>query len=220
MKFDFALMAGFATEITRAAGITFALWIASSVLSCVGGLLISIVRRFVSKNVDLVFWVPINVVRGVPFLIQVFLLYYGGPFIGLTLDNMTAGILALTVFGSAIFAEIWRAGFDAVPKGHLEAAQCVGLTRAQTVRRIMLPEMVLIVLPPAINAVILLLKETAILSIISVPELTFEVSSIGTEYYAFVESFTVLALFYWAMVEACASAGRYLEMRCSHLRLV
>jgi polar amino acid transport system permease protein len=220
MKFDFALMAGFATEIARAAGITFALWITSSVLSCAGGLLIAIVRRFVSKNVDLVFWVPINVVRGVPFLIQVFLLYYGGPFIGLTLDNMTAGILALTVFGSAIFAEIWRAGFDAVPKGHLEAAQCVGLTRAQTVRRIMLPEMFLIILPPAINAVILLLKETAILSIISVPELTFEVSSIGTEYYAFVESFTVLALFYWAMVEACASAGRYLEMRCSHLRLV
>jgi polar amino acid transport system permease protein len=219
MTFDLALIGGFTTEIAKAAGVTVALWISSSVLSCAGGLAISIIRRF-APNLDRVFWIPINIVRGVPFLIQVFLLYYGGPFVGLTLDNFTAGLLALTVFGSAIFAEIWRAGFDAVPKAHLEAAECVGLTHFQTIRRIMLPEMILIVLPSAANAMILLLKETAILSIISVPELTFEVSSIGTEYYAFVESFTVLALFYWAMVEACASAGRHLEMRFSHLRPV
>ena len=75
--------------------------------------------------------------------------------------------------------------------------------------RIILPEMTMLVLPAMVNMTILMLKETAILSIISVPELTLTVSAIGTQYYAFVESFTVLALIYWGLVELCGAAGRY-----------
>ena len=77
---------------------------------------------------------PVEIIRGTPFLVQVFLLYYGGPFIGLCLDNLPAGVLALSIYAAAYYSELWRAGFDAIPKGHIEAADCVGLTTAQTVR--------------------------------------------------------------------------------------
>jgi polar amino acid transport system permease protein len=150
--------------------------------------------------------------------VQVFLLYYGGPYVGLSLDNMPAGIIALAIYSAAYYSEIWRAGFAAIPKGHLEAANCVGMTETQTLFRIVLPEMTMLVLPAMVNMTILMLKETAILSIISVPELTLTVSAIGTQYYAFVESFTVLALIYWALVEACGAAGRYAEARLARYR--
>ena len=76
----------------------------------------------------------------------------------------------------------------------------------------------MIMLPAMVNMSILMLKETAILSIISVPELTLTVSALGTQYYAFVESFTVLALLYWGLVELCGTAGRYAEGRLAKYR--
>ena len=82
------------------------------------------------------------------------------------------------------------------------------MSPVQTMGRIILPEMTMLVLPAMVNMTILMLKETAILSIISVPELTLTVSALGTQNYAFVESFTVLALIYWGLVRSAAPAGR------------
>ena len=76
----------------------------------------------------------------------------------------------------------------------------------------------MLVLPPAVNMAIILLKETAVLSIITVHELTFTVSSIGTEFYAFVESLSLLALFYWGLVEICGWAGGVAESRLARFR--
>ena len=76
----------------------------------------------------------------------------------------------------------------------------------------------MLLLPSMVNMTILMLKETAILSIISVPELTLAVSALGTKYYAFVEGFAILALVYWGLVEACSAMGRYAERRLSKYR--
>ena len=102
-----------------------------------------------------------------------------------------------------------RAGFAAVPKGHVEAAECIGLTRAQIVRRILLPEMTALVLPQCVNMAVVLVKETAVLSIIAVPEATAVISAIGSQQYAFVEALSLLALVYWLLVEACGWVGRH-----------
>jgi polar amino acid transport system permease protein len=142
----------------------------------------------------------------------------GGGSVCLTLDPFPAGLLALTVYGSAYYSELFRTVFDAIPRGHIEAATCVGLDRAQTLRRIIVPEMTMLVLPSMVNMTILMLKETAILSIISVKELKFQVDIIGNRDYAFVESFTILALIYWALVEICGAAGRAAESRLSRYR--
>jgi polar amino acid transport system permease protein len=218
VSFDLDLVLGFLPQILRGIGMTVLIWVVCCSLGLALGFLIAVARRYGPRVVDLALFVPVEIIRGTPFLVQVFLLYYGGPFIGLSLDNLPAGVLALSIYAAAYYSELWRAGFDAIPKGHLEAADCVGLTRVQTMGRIILPEMAMLVLPAMVNMTILMLKETAILSIISVPELTLTVSALGTQSYAFVESFTILALIYWALVEACGTAGRHAEARLSQYR--
>jgi amine acid ABC transporter, permease protein, 3-TM region, His/Glu/Gln/Arg/opine family len=218
MRFDVDLVLAAGPAILSALGVTILLWFAGSGLGLVLGFFIAVARRYGGRPVDWLLMAPVELIRGTPFLIQIFLLYYGGPYVGLSLDKTVAGLLGLTIYGAAYYSELWRAGFEAIPKGHVEAADCLGLSRVQAMRRIILPEMTMLVLPSMVNMTILMLKETAILSIISVPELTLAVSALGTEYYAFVESFTILALVYWALVEACGAAGRYAEKRLSRYR--
>lgn len=218
VSFDFSLILGSLPDIARGLGITVLIWVMCALLGLVLGFLIAVARRYGGQVVNWLLFVPVEVIRGTPFLVQVFLLYYGGPFIGLSLDNLPAGVIALSIYASAYYSELWRAGFDAIPKGHLEAADCVGMTPVQTMTRIILPEMTTLVLPAMVNMTILMLKETAILSIISVPELTLTVSALGTQNYAFVESFTVLALIYWALVEICSALGRSAERRLAKYR--
>ena len=134
------------------------------------------------------------------------------------LEPIPAGLIGLTIYASAYFSEIFRAGFEAVPRGHVEAAQCVGLSRGQILRRILLPEMTMLVLPQCVNMAIILIKETAILSIITVPEMTGVISAIGSQQYAFVEAMFLLAIFYWVLVETCGYLGRLAEARLSKFR--
>ena len=134
------------------------------------------------------------------------------------LDPIPCGLIGLTIYSAAYYSEIFRAGYAAVPRGHVEAAECLGLTRLQAIRRIQIPEMALIVLPPSINLAVILLKESAVLSIITVPELTATVSAIGSQQYAFLEAIFLLAVIYWVIVEVTGRLGRLAEQRLSRLR--
>ncbi|PYE33614.1 amino acid ABC transporter membrane protein 2 (PAAT family) [Rhizobium sp. PP-F2F-G38] len=218
MTFDINVILAQLPAILSGAGVTLLLWIAGTIGGAAVGFLVAVGRRYGGRIIDWPLGLAVEVLRGTPFLIQIFLLYYGGPFIGLALDPIPAGLLGLTIYGAAYFSEIFRAGFAAIPKGHIEAAECVGLSQGQIVRRILLPEMTMLVLPPAINMAVILMKETAILSIITVPELTLTVSAIGSQQYAFVESLFLLAVFYWVLVEVTDKLGRYAEHRLSRYR--
>lgn len=218
MTFDLALVLENAPNIARAFGVTLGVWAGAVVFGSIGGFAIAVARRWGPTPLGWLLRAFVEVIRGTPFLVQIFLLYYGGPFIGLSLDNIPAGMIGLSIYAAAYYSEIFRTGFAAIPKGHLEAADCAGFTRAQTLRRIVLPEMTMLVLPAMVNMTILMLKETAVLSIISVPELTLEVSAIGTAHYAFVESFTIVALLYWGLTDLCGRAGRLAEARFSRYR--
>ena len=218
MSLDTALIWSLLPEILRAAGVTLLVWCCGVVGAVVLGFLVAIGRRYGPRGLGYALQAYVELIRGTPFLIQLFLLYYGGPFIGLSLDPVPAGLLGLAVYGAAYFSEIFRAGFEAVPPGHVEAAQCLGMTRAQTVTRILIPEMTMLVLPPAVNMAIILMKETAVLSIITVPELTFQISAIGSQRYAFVEAMFLLACFYWGLVSLCGRLGSMAEHRLSKFR--
>jgi len=218
VKFDFALVASRLPEIFHALGVTLFVWVVGLIGACLFGFLVAVGRRYGPRWLDWALGAYVEVFRGTPFLIQLFLLYFGGPYVGLSLEPVPAGLLGLSVYGAAYFSEIFRAGFEAVPRGHVEAGECVGLSRAQIVRRILLPEMTMLVLPAVVNMAIALLKETAVMQVISVPELTSVVGNIGTEYYAFVEAFFLLALFYWGLVEICGWLGRLSETRLSRFR--
>lgn len=215
MNIDFAIVLSQLPNLLRSAGVTLLIWIGGTVGAVLLGFLVAIGGRYGPRGLGLLLRALVEVIRGTPFLIQLFLLYYGGPFIGLLLDPVPAGLLGLMVYGAAYFSEIFRAGFEAVPPGHIEAAECVGLNRGQIVRRILIPEMTMLVLPPAVNMAVVLLKETAVLSIITVPELTFLMQAIGSQQYAFVEAMFVLACFYWGMVSLAGRLGRVAEARLS-----
>ncbi|UFN51069.1 amino acid ABC transporter permease [Roseomonas sp. OT10] len=191
--------------------LTLLIWLGGSALGMVLGLLVACLRHLGPAPFNWVLGVVVELFRGTPFLVQSFLLYYGGPFIGLDLPAVGAGLLALSLYGGAYFSEIFRGAFAAVPRAQLEAARICGLSHAQTVARVLLPGAALAALPSLVNMTILMVKETAVLSIITVPEITFRVSSVGTATFAFAPAMMVLAVFYWALVEAMATLGRLAE---------
>lgn len=212
MSFDLSVIADHAGEIVSGFLVTLWTWAAGVVLGALLGFALAllmrgggIVRGAVRGFVELF--------RGTPFLVQLFILYYGGPSFGLVLEPLGAGLLGLILYGAAYFAEIFRAGFAAVPKGQVEAAALVGLSRALILRRIVLPQMLVVVLPALVNLVIILTKETAVLSIVTIPELTFVVRGIGNATFAYFETTLVLALIYWGLVEATAAFGLWAERR-------
>ena len=197
--------------------LTLLTWLGGAVLGLVLGLLVACGRHLGPRPLRWALTVAVELVRGTPFLIQSFLLYYGGPFVGLTLTPVTAGLLSLSVYGAAYYSEVLRGGFVAIPPSRLEAARLLGLSHAQSVLRILLPGAALAALPALVNLTIILLKETAVLSIITVPEITFQVTSVGSSTFRYAPAMAVLALFYWALVELMSFAGRRAERTTERL---
>ncbi|MBB3407150.1 MULTISPECIES: amino acid ABC transporter permease [unclassified Rhizobium] len=218
MTFDINVLIGQWPAIVSGAGVTIMIWILGTIAAAVLGFLMAVARQYGGMLIDKALGAVVAVLRGTPFLIQIFLVYYGGPFVGLDLDPLPAGLIGISIYGAAYFSEIFRSGFQAVPRGHIEAGECVGLTQGQIVRRILLPEMTMLVLPPSVNMVVILMKETAVLSIITVPELTATLSAIGSQQYAFVEALSALALFYWVLVEVTGWLGNLAETKLSRFR--
>ncbi len=219
MGFDFNVILSKQDALLSGIAMTILVWVVGTLAGAVLGFVVATARRYGGTLVDKALTVPIEIIRGTPFLVQLFLLYFGGPYIGLSLDALPAGLLALSIYGAAYFAEIFRAGYQSVPPGHVEAAECLGFTRIQIIRNILLPEMALLVIPPSVNMAIILLKETALLSLITVPEMTMTASAIGSQEYAFVEAMVLIALVYWVLVELAGVLGRFAEKKLSRYRL-
>jgi len=199
--------------------VTVACWIAGSIGGLVLGFAIACLYHWSGKWVRRALQVYIEAVRGTPFMIQLFILYYGGPFFGLTLDPVPAGILGFIVYGSPYFAEIFRSGFQSFPVGQLEAARSVGIDEWTLTRRIVLPQMLVSITAPLTNFIIILTKETAILSVVTVPELLSETQTMAAETFTYIEPFLALSLFYWFMVEFTSWLGRRVEARVTrHLK--
>lgn len=199
--------AGFATTVGT--------WLAGVALGAAIGLAVALAQLSGGRALRALLRAYIELFRGTPFLVQLFLLYYGGPALGLMLTPASAGVASLALYAGAYFAEVFRGGFASVPRGHLEAAVCLGLTRWQAIWRIELPQMLALITPALANLTIVLSKETAVLSIVTVPELTFVLTGIGSATFAFVETLLVLCVCYLLLVEAATLAGNWAERRVS-----
>ena len=202
------LLAGLATTIRICA--------MASVIAVAAGLVLALLLLTRSAILRAAARLYVEVMRGTPILVILFLLYYGGPSFGLVLDAEPVGILGLGFYGAAYFAEIFRAGFQSIPKGQVEAARMVGLPPSYIVRRIQIPQMLGLVVPPSVNQVIILVKESAVLSIITVGELTMNATRMANETFAVVEPFLAIALLYWLLIELIARSGRWIERRVRH----
>lgn len=213
MTFDPTIITDHLADIGSGFLVTLGTWSSGVVLGIALGMLIAVAQVFGNRLVRAPLRVFIELIRSTPFLVQLFLLYYGGPSFGLSLDPIPAGILGLGVYGSVYFAEIFRSGFESVARGQLEAADCLGITRLQCIWRIQVPQMLVIILPALVNMITVLCKETAVLSIITIPELTMVLTGIGSETFAFVETLLMLCIGYLILVEACSRLGMLLETR-------
>ncbi|SEJ58992.1 polar amino acid transport system permease protein [Pseudomonas linyingensis] len=149
--------------------------------------------------------------RGTPLLVQLFLVFYGGPYIGLEWSAERVGLVGLALYGAAYFAEIFRAGREAIPRGQIESARDLGLSPGQTFRVVLWPQMLARCLAPLVGQTVILVKESSVLSIITVAELTNVAMTIATQSYSMLEPYAVLALAYWAIAIVVAATGARLE---------
>jgi polar amino acid transport system permease protein len=200
-----ALVSGF--------GVTILCWSAGAALGVVAGFAIALLYRLPMAPLRWLLRAYIEIIRGTPFLVQLFLLYSGGPFIGLRLEATTAGVLGLGIYSSAYFAEAFRAGFNAVPRGQIEAATSIGMNSFDILLRISLPSMLVATLPALVNLLIIFSKETVVLSIITVPELMYQMQTMAAETFTAFNAIFAMAIFYWLLVEAVSRLGARLERR-------
>jgi polar amino acid transport system permease protein len=194
-------------------GVTVLCWAAGGALGLLLGFAITLLTRLRIPPLNRLVRAFIELFRGTPFLMQLFLLYAGGPSIGLRLSATAAGILGLGLYSSAYFAEIFRAGFAAVPSGQIEAATSVGMAPFDTMVRVMLPAALIAAVPAIVNMLIILSKETVVLSIITVPELMYQVQTMAAETFAAFGAIFAMAVFYWLLVEAVSRLGARFEAR-------
>jgi polar amino acid transport system permease protein len=213
VSLDTALLQQYAPDLLSGLRLTIEIWLAGSVIALAVGAALGVPLTFARPGLRAVVRCYVEFFRGTPLLVQLFLLYYGGPRIGLTLNAMTAGLIGLGLYGGAYFAELFRAGFSSIPAGQLEAARSFGYSRRDAIRHIILPQALILMLPPSVNLLVIILKDTAILSILTIPELTFQVTGMTLETFAFVEPYLALALGYWVLVELAARLGHAAEHR-------
>jgi len=209
MSFD--VLWRYAPSLLSGFGVTILCWSAGSALGLVLGAAIALGRRAPLPPLQWLLRAYVELIRGTPFLMQLFLLYAGGPSIGLRLSATAAGVIGLGIYSSAYFAEIFRAGFAAVPKGQIDAAVSIGMAPLDILWRITLPGALVAVVPPIVNTLIVLSKETVVLSIITVPELMYQMQTMAAETFTAFDAIFAMAVFYWLLVEVVSRLGQRLE---------
>lgn len=178
-----ARYAGFLPLVGRAALMTLAVSACAMVLAVVWGLALALARRYGSWPLRSLATLYIEIVRGTPLLIQILLIFYGLPSLGIRLDPFLAGVMALGLNYAAYEAENYRAGLQSVPHGQMEAALALNLSRAQAVRYVMVPQAFRFVVPVMTNDFISLLKDSSLVSVITLSELTQAYVRLSTTYY-------------------------------------
>jgi polar amino acid transport system permease protein len=196
---DLAFMGHWLPFILAGAGLTILVSAASIVLAMVLALLGALGRLSGNPIANGVSGFYISLVRGTPLLVQIFIWFLGLPRLGIILSPLVAGILALSVNYGAYMTEIFRAGIQAISKGQHEAAQALGMSRTQTLRRIVLPQAFRIVIPPIGNEFIAMMKDSSLVSIMAVQELTWRAQKIGRQNFRNMETFIIAAAFYWIL---------------------
>lgn len=194
-----------------AAWVVLVLTVLSILVSWICGLVAALAKasRFVGLRQTAAFYIWF--IRGTPTLIQIFIIYFGLPQMGLRLSPFVAGFLALGINGGAYIAEIVRAGLSAIPKGQIESAQALGMSRLHMMSRIILPQVFRVILPPVTNEAITMLKNTSLLSTITVIELTlYSQTIIATTFRPF-EFYIATAVIYLAMTTILSQAAARLE---------
>ena len=178
---------------------TLELFILAAVVGLAIGIVLCYVTEYQKRWINRVIIAFVSLMRAIPFLILAYLLYYGLPEVGISMDAWSAGLVALMIYHGAYFFEILRSQRRVFSAGYIEAAVAQGFSRYQIYRRIILPNIVSSALPLLGNQLIICLKDTAFLSIITVQEITAAANSVQATWFIPFNAFIVAIALYWAI---------------------
>lgn len=195
-------------------GLTLLISLMSLLASIVVGLIVALGRRSRTRWISFPAATYCELFRDTPVLVQLFWVYYVLPIlIGVRLSAFAAVVIGLSLNSGAFLAEIFRAGIQAVPRGQLDAARVLGMGRALTMRRIVLPQAIRIVLPPMANDFVALIKYSSLASTFAVGEITRKATELSSFTFRPIEIFSFIALVYFAICWPLSMSIRYLEKR-------
>ncbi len=211
--FDLRLLRDFFPILLSSAVTTLILSFASMPLAIVAGLGIAIGRRYGPRWLRGLLGTYVEMIRGTPLMLQLFVLFYVLPELGILLSPWVAGVAGLAINYSAYEAEIYRAGLQAIPGGQMEAALALGMSRRMALRRVIVPQAVRIVIPPVTSDFIALFKDTSVCSVLTLTELTKRYSILSNSVGGVVEFGLATALLYLAMSLPLSWFSRWTERR-------
>ncbi len=206
-------------ELLVAAGQTLRMTVLAYALGVVAGLLLALGEMSRRGSLSRACRIYIEFIRGTPTLTQLFLIYFGLPSVGIVLPGFAAAVVALGLHYAAYMAEIYRSGIAAVDGGQGEAAAAIGMTRADAMRHIILPQAIRIIVPPMANNAVSLLKDTSVASLIAAPELMMRANDLTSEYYMPMELYIIAGVMYFFMAFPLSLVARWLEHTMGRSRL-
>lgn len=213
----FDLLAEYGGALLTGLGITLQLTIIGIIFASIIGVLCALVNVSKNKYLKVITSIYINIIRGTPFLVQAYIIYFGLPMaLGIRMDEMTAGILAISLNAGAYMAEIMRGGIEAVDKGQMEAARSLGLPYPKAMMKVILPQAIRTMTPSLINQFIITLKDTSILSVIGIRELTMAGKLVIAKNYESMAMWTLVALYYFVIIYGITKISRYIERKTAY----
>ena len=215
----------------RGTGMTLLIALTGTIFGFVIGLLVAIVRATspmptlgrrsaaaavrdaLLKAAQLLLGAYIQVFRGTPMIVQAVVIYYGAQYAGMYMDTTFAAIFIISINTGAYMAEIIRGGVISIDKGQFEAAHAIGMTHWQTMTTVVLPQAIRNILPSVGNELIVNIKDSSVLNVISVSELFFQAKSAAGAYYRYFEVYFIIAVIYLILTLTVSRILRWLEKK-------
>ena len=214
MDFRWDIIIEYAPYLWKGTLLTIGLSIASILLGMILGLFIGLGKIIKNKVLAFPFVLYITIFRGTPFFLQILIIYFGVvPAILGETNGIIAGILAMSLNSAAYVAEIFRAGIESIDRGQMEGSRSLGMTHAQAMRYVILPQAFKRMIPPLGNEFIVLLKDSSLLSVVAVPELMYYGKAMGGQYFKVWEPYLTTAVIYLILTIILSALLNRLEER-------
>ncbi len=203
-------------DLLRGLVVTVQATLVGSVVALLLGLVFALLRRSSLRAVRIVTGAFVEFIRSTPLLVQLYVLFFVLPTVGITLSGFQAGVIGLGVHYATYTSEVYRAGIEGVPKGQWEAATALNLPTSRVWRSVVLPQAIPRVLPALGNYVIAMFKETPLLSAITVLEMLAAAKGLGNETFRYLEPLTMVGLLFLLVSLPASLSVRRLERRYGH----
>ncbi|KAA1013688.1 amino acid ABC transporter permease [Paraburkholderia panacisoli] len=220
MSYEWVTLAGYWNDFVRASWLTLQVTLLAFVLAMLLGLLTALASSSRVGLLQAIARVYIEAIRNTPVLLQIFIVFFGLPSLGITLNAYTAGVIALGVNVGAYLGEVFRAGIQSVPRGQLEAASILGLERSQIFIEVVLPQAARAVYPAIVNNLIQLLLGTSLLSAIALPELSGTATVINARTLLYIQTFSITLIAYLFLSNLLSWLAGQIGVRVFHPPLV